>query len=215
MSLQPQGQDQDSSHACRSHDTQLTQFGKTIVENTALLSNMLAEFGKSVSQNADFLRSMKDLVPALQKMITVQQPLEEIEIMGARIHDTYQIVSSMRQSLPMQIDRSSFYFLDACGLTATFDLAFFDDWETFEGAIAAKFKKRGLQIVARKQYALEDAHRKTSIDRTRPFKALFLPGRQINMDACFDAQEALGTCCPVCRHVEDVASDDGIDWYVS
>lgn len=214
MNLQPQAQDQDISQACCSHDTQLTDLGKSVSKNTALLSEMLSDFGNSVSKNEDFLSSLEDLVPTLQKMILMQQPLAELVVMGGKIHNTYQMISEIRQSLPVQIDRPSFYFLDACGFSATFDLAFFDNWEIFEVAIAAKFRERGLQVVARKQYVLEDAHRKNAIDRTRSFKTLFLPGRQINMDACFDDWETLGTCCPVCRHIEDLASDEGIDWYV-
>ncbi|RDI84063.1 hypothetical protein Vi05172_g5995 [Venturia inaequalis] len=210
-SLQPQAQNQGSSQCC-TNGTQITNLGLSVSENTALLSDMLTDFGKSVSNNADLLSSLKDLVPTLRQMIAVQQPPEEFKIMSAKIHDTYQVISEMRQNLSVQIDRPSFYFLDACGVTATFDLAFFDNWDIFEIAIAAKFKERGLQIVAKKKYVLEDAHRKTSIDRTRGFKALFLPGRQINMDACFDDREALGTCCPVCRHIEGLASDEGIDW---
>lgn len=108
-------------------------------ENTALLSDMLTDFGRSVSNNADLLSSLKDLVPTLRQMIAVQQPPEEFKIMSAKIHDTYQVVSEMRQSLSVQIDRPSFYFLDACGVTATFDLVFFDNWDILEIAIAAKF----------------------------------------------------------------------------
>lgn len=214
MSLQPQAQDQDSSQPCCSHGTQLTNLKKSVSENTALLSEMLTDFGKGVSANAGLLSSLQDLAPTLQKMISMHQPLEDFVNMGNKIHDTYQMVSEIRQSLPVQIDRPSFYFLDACGFSTTFDLAFFDNWEIFEVTIAAKFKERGLQVVAKKQYALEDAHRKNAIDRNRSFKAMFLPSRQINMDACFDDRENLGTCCPVCRHIEPLASDEGIDWYV-
>ncbi|KAE9981990.1 hypothetical protein BLS_006742 [Venturia inaequalis] len=110
-----------------------------VSENTALLSDMLTDFGRSVSNNADLLSSLKDLVPTLRQMIAVQQPPEEFKIMSAKIHDTYQVVSEMRQSLSVQIDRPSFYFLDACGVTATFDLVFFDNWDILEIAIAAKF----------------------------------------------------------------------------
>jgi hypothetical protein len=217
MSLQPQTQDQDNAQHCCSHNTQLTDVGKSLSENTTVLSAMLTDFGKSVSENVEFLSTLKDLVPTLQRMISAQksqvllhQQLDHFKSIGDKVQDT---LIEIRQSLPMQIDRPSFYFLDACGFSYTFDLAFFDNWEILESTIGAKFRERGLQVVEKKQYVLEDALRKQALDRTRSFKAFFLPGRQINMDACFDDKGNLGaSCCPVCQHVEDSLPDAGIDW---
>jgi hypothetical protein len=214
MSLQPHIPYQDEAQACSSHDTRLTDVGRSMSENTALLSELLTSFGKSVTENADLVSSLRDLVPALQKVLSAQeaQNRDYFNVMGTKIQDTFQLVSEIRQSLPVQIDRPSFYFLDACGFSATFDLAFFDNWEIFEVAIGAKFKERGLQVVEKRKYVLEDAHRRNGIDRTKPFKDYFLPGRQINMDACFDDKANNGACCPVCRHIEESAVDEGIDW---
>jgi hypothetical protein len=214
MSLQPHIPYQDEAQACSSHDTRLADVGRSMSENTALLSELLTGFGKSVTENVDLVSSLRDLVPALQKMISAQeaQNRDYFNVMGTKIQDTFELVSEMRQSLPVQIDRPSFYFLDACGFSFIFDLALFDNWEIFELVIGAKFKERGLRVVEKKQYVLEDAHRRNGIDRTRPFKTTFLPGRQINMDACFDEKADAGACCPVCRHIEGLATDDGIDW---
>jgi hypothetical protein len=183
-------------------------------ENTALPSELLANFAKSVTENVELLSTLKNLAPTLQKLISAQEAQSRncFQAIGTQIQDTFQLVSEIRQSLPVQIDRPSFYFLDACGFSATFDLAFFDNWEIFEVAIGAKFKERGLQVVEKRKYVLEDAHRRNGIDRTKPFKDYFLPGRQINMDACFDDKANNGACCPVCRHIEESAVDEGIDW---
>ena len=78
--------------------------------------------------------------------------------------------------------------------------------------LSIKFKHRGLRVVEKKQYVLEDANRKKIIDMAQPFEVCFFPGQQVNMDACFDEKIGTGNSCPVCQHIEAVALDQAIDW---
>ena len=78
--------------------------------------------------------------------------------------------------------------------------------------LSIRFKNRRLRVVEKKQFVLEDAHRKSVIDMARPFEACFFPGQQVNMDACFDEKTETANYCPVCQHVEAAASDQAIDW---
>lgn len=115
MSLQPQAQDQDNSQDCCLHNTQLTDVGKSLSGNTTLLSAMLTDFGKSVSENVEFLATLKDLVPTLQKMISAQknqvllrQQLDHFKNIGDKVQDT---LIEIRQSLPSRLTGPHSIFL--------------------------------------------------------------------------------------------------------
>jgi len=119
----------------------------------------------------------------------------------------------MHTTLPPQVERQQpVYFLDACGFHAPFHLEFINSWEAFTAVLSIKFKHRGLRVVEKKQYVLEDANRKKIIDMAQPFEVCFFPGQQVNMDACFDEKIGTGNSCPVCQHIEAVALDQAIDW---
>lgn len=126
------------------------------------------------------------------------------------------MVLKMQNSLPAQVeDQKPVYFMDACGFRARIDLTWINSWEAFFAVLDVRFKQRGLKIVERKQFVLEDGHSKRSVDKSHPFASCFMPGRRINMDAFFDEIEHIGNCCPVCRyHEPDAVAGQAVDWYV-
>jgi hypothetical protein len=122
----------------------------------------------------------------------------------------------MQSSLPAQVeDQKPVYFLDACNCPARIDLSWINSWEAFFAVLSVRFKQRGLKIVERKKFILEDAYNHKLIDSNRPFDGCFMPGRKINMDACFDEKEHVNNCCPSCRYQElGISADQPVDWYV-
>lgn len=120
----------------------------------------------------------------------------------------------MQTSLPPQIERQQpVYFLDACGFLAPFHLEFIKSWEAFIAVLNVNFKTRGLKLIERQQFVLEDAHSKRVLDLSRPWETCFFPNQHVNMDALFDEQERGGNSCPVCQYQEPAATDQAIDWY--
>jgi hypothetical protein len=130
--------------------------------------------------------------------------------------EIYRMVLKVQASLPAQVeDQKPVYFLDACDCPARIDLTWVNSWEAFFAVLGVRFKQRGLKIVEKKQFILEDAHSNKLIDSTCPFDGCFMPGRKINMDACFDEKEYIGNCCPSCRYQEPgTLADQPMDWYV-
>jgi len=185
----------------------------------------LNKIGTSVSQNTDFLSILKDFLPTIQGIASAHQDQQSLtsqrhdelssvvnEVLETNL-EICRLVLEMQTSLPQQVGcQQPLYFTDACGFRAKLDLGYFDSWEAFNAVIGVKFKQRGLRVVEKKQYVLEDAHRKKLINTARPFQACFVPGQQVNMDACFDENIGTEKCCPGCQHVENVASDQAIDW---
>lgn len=128
--------------------------------------------------------------------------------------ELFRKISNIQTSLPAQVDdQKPVYFLDACGFQARIDLTWINCWEAFYAVLRVQFKQRGLKIVERKQFVLEDAHTTMSVDTHRRFELCFIPGRKINMDACLDEKEHVGNCCPICRYSEPTTvSDQAVDW---
>jgi hypothetical protein len=185
--------------------------------------NQLTKIGQSASKNTDFLSALSDLLPTLQRITSAHQDQAstsqhaDFSNVVNKVRETnleiYRMVLKMQTNLPPQVERQQpVYFLDACGFLAPFHLEFINSWEAFVTVLGIKFKHRGLRVVEKKKYVLEDANRKKLIDTTRPFEACFFPGQQVNMDACFDEKNSTGSCCPVCQHVDKMATDEAIDW---
>jgi hypothetical protein len=165
------------------------------------------------------------VLPTLQRIILNddQKPSDEdrseLRNIVTEVRETsleiYRMVLKMQSSLPAKVeDQKPVYFVDACGFQARIDLTWINSWEAFFAVLGVRFKQRGLKIVDRKQFVLEDAQSNRLVDSTRPFESCFMPGRKITMDACFDEKEQTGNCCPSCRYQEpDTEADQAIDWY--
>lgn len=181
---------------------------------------------QSILENTDFLGKLAgQLLPTLRRIISSDEQrgesqkltqLNEIikEVCETSL-ETYRTVLKMQKSLPMQVeDQKPVYFTDACAFAARIDLTWINSWEAFLAVLGVRFKQRGLQIVEKKQYVLEDASSKIVIDSRKSFESCFFPGRQVNMDALFNAKEHSTNCCPVCRYGEPSAvADQPVDWY--
>lgn len=169
---------------------------------------------------ADLLAALKNLIPILQGIIACKddqaantQFRDDFNQTIKDVQDTYHVVLKMQTQLPAQIDRQQpVLFLDACGYLAPFHLEFITSWEAFVAVLTVKFKQRGLRLVERKQYVLEDVRRKRLINQAHSWETCFFPGQQVNMDAWFYEKPDSGTCCPVCQHMDDVAVNKGVDW---
>jgi hypothetical protein len=167
---------------------------------------------------------LSDLLPTLQGIISAnddrsseRQSYNEFSRIVNEVRQTnleiYRMVLQMQTALPLQVQRQQpVYFLDACGFHAPFHLEFINSWEAFVAVLGIRFKHRGLRVIEKKQYVLEDANQQRVIDMARPFETCFFPGQQVNMDACFDEKTGTRTSCPVCQHIETAALDEAIDW---
>lgn len=188
--------------------------------------NQLVRFNQTMAENAAFLRALAEMLPTLQRIVSNNdQPSEshesnELSNVMKEVRETnleiYRMVLKMQLSLPAQVeDQKPVYFLDACAFQARIDLTWINSWEAFLAVLGVRFKQRGLKIVERKQFVLEDANSKLLVDGNRPFESCFIPGRKINMDAFLDEKGNTGKCCPSCRYEElDAKADQAIDWYV-
>lgn len=168
------------------------------------------------------LRALGELLSTVQRIMSndeepaePQQQLELSNIMRC-VQETnlkiYQMVLNMQTSLPPQVERQQpVYFLDACGFRAPFHLEFIKSWEAFTAVLNINFKSRGLQLVERNHYVIEDAHNGRVLDATMPWESCFFPGQQVNMDALFNEDKS-GNSCPVCHHAETADTDQAIDW---
>lgn len=200
--LASQPEDSTRSQSCCSHHNQLVQIRQSVDETTS------------------FLRSLSNILPLLQRIDSANNSqfqnnlcnvANEIRESNLQIYRTF---LTMQSALPPQVERQQpVYFHDACGLQSPFHLEFINSWEAFVAVLSVKFKQRGLFVVEKKQYVLEDANHRRLIDMNRPFEACFFPGQQVNMDACFDENSDTANCCPVCRHAEFGSQDEAIDGY--
>ncbi|KAF2093425.1 hypothetical protein NA57DRAFT_81353 [Rhizodiscina lignyota] len=175
-----------------------------------------------MSDNTVFLQLAK-MLPTLQHIISNNEPHVECPELNAMTNDVkevcktsfkiYRSVLQMQASLPAQVeDQKPVYFMDACAFQARIDLTWINSWEAFLAVLAVRFKQRGLRIVEKRQYVLEDAHSKVLVDSTHPFELYFIPGRKINMDALFVEKEHTRNCCPSCQYQEPTADiDQAID----
>jgi hypothetical protein len=138
--------------------------------------------------------------------------MHEVRQIVQQIHGR---VQSLETSVPPHVQlQQPVLFQDACGFRSPVHLDFINSWEAFEAVLKVRFKKRGLQVVEKKQYTLEDASSKREIDMTQPYEMCFFPGQSVNMDACFDEETGITNHCPGCQNVEKEALDQTVIWYV-
>jgi len=191
-----------------------------------LHGNQLGHIQKSICDNAVFLHALADLLPTLQRIIssdndpTSDKDKSELrgimrEVQQSNV-EIYRMVLKMQSSIPAPVeDQKPVYFLDACDCPARIDLTWINSWEAFFAVLSVRFRQRGLKIVEKKRFILQDAHSDRLININCPFSGCFIPGRKISMDACFDENEHVRSCCPSCRYQEPgIPADRPIDWNV-
>jgi hypothetical protein len=90
---------------------------------------------------------------------------------------------------------------------ANFDLQFFHQMlvHRFQGL-------RGLKMVLRNNYALEDSLSGRDIDRSLPLKSSLRRGMKIDMSMVFASTAVITGSCPRCQIIVDAVEDVSIQW---
>lgn len=189
--------------------------------------SQLTQIEQSMSDSASFLQTLSHFVPTLQETSSaVNRQLSESserKNFGDTMRDVYettsrtlQIMRSIQAILPQQVERQQpVYFQDAYDYRYPFALKWIASWEELLAVLGHKFKSRGLRVVGKRQFVLEDGIQKRAISLKASWESSFYPGQNVNMNPCFDEKEESRNCCPTCRHVEPVAVDEAVDWYGS
>ena len=101
---------------------------------------------------------------------------------------------------------------DAHGRIAPIHLELVHNWDVFEAVLAARFAGLpGEGKVERREYALQERHLTTDIERSQPFETCFLPGRTIDMCVFFRRRGA-GNSCPKCSLETTIPVSSSTQW---
>jgi hypothetical protein len=129
---------------------------------------------------------------------------------------TYNILVDLQRRVPREFEpcwiQEPAIWTDPLGRIAPLHLELINSWEVFESVIAARFMNApGERKIRKKEYAIQDRLSQQELERSRPFVACFLPGRQVDMSMVFKQTNA-GTTCPGCGKECIQGSSNAITW---
>lgn len=177
-----------------------------------------------MQDNTSLLQTLHRLLPGFQRSATDHQSSskgdardfdfqKEIQEIKAINLQTYQMVVQGQRLISAQVERQQpVIFRDACDRIAPFHLEFIDCWEALVAVLEVRFKYKGLRKIQRNEWELEDIHCERPIDKRAPFECCFMPGQHVDIEMCFGEDESPKNWCPVCKNVENKATDQSIKW---
>ncbi|RYP69338.1 hypothetical protein DL771_006148 [Monosporascus sp. 5C6A] len=97
---------------------------------------------------------------------------------------------------------------DALGISLPLPENWLEDWEDLIMLLQIRFKKRkGYDMVLKRQFALEENWSGRDLDQTLPLIACLRPGMKINMSMVFVNPKLIQGSCPRCKTAIDAPED--------
>jgi hypothetical protein len=187
----------------------------------------MSHFKEITAQHFEALRlQMDSIVPTLRRVMESQtdkqtvaqeKEIEELRKVITTTNETnksiFSTVLNIQRSLPPQVERQQpVHFVDACGRHAPFHLEFINSWDAFEAVLQVRFKDKGLPKILRREYVLERAGNKRTLNRNTSWERSVLPGLTINMDMLFNIPRENTNSCLGCNYESPEPMDAVVDW---
>lgn len=110
----------------------------------------------------------------------------------------------MQLSIPPQVLlQQPVILLDAFGKIAPFHLDFIDSLEAFTAVLKIRFRQAGVKQIGlskleRREFSIQETHKKRVMDLSKPWSTLFQAGQEVDMSMVFHRFACRSGTCPGC-----------------